>query len=248
MTTLNSDRIRNLRLSRGIAQRQLAMAAGVDIASIRRLETTGVSDTSTFSVAQLVRVADLLNVEIGYLFNVTATPSKPLPALTDIQVLGATLHDLGKSTKTKAVSEVLGWDSTKVHDVADVLDELLRPAGMTLLHTRGVLRICPLDDRHQPHSDQLRKHPLARTSQRIVTSRRAKLVYKMEAKPLSNHSATEESLIALAMLCRVGVVAQDGHGNFIVADKVLRSLYPEGFDRDALKVNRQSPPTPLPQK
>lgn len=246
MTVLDSEGIRNLRLSRGIAQRQLANAAGVDIATIRRLETTGLSDTSTFSVAQLVRIADHLNVDINHLFKTSKDEPACRTALEDTQLLGATLLDLGKSTKTKAVSEVLGWDSTKVHHVADNLDTLLKPTGMTLRHTKGVLRLCPLDDRHQDHTDELRKHPLARVSQRVVTSHRAKLIYAMEAKPVSNHSATEDSLMGLAILYRFKMVTQDGHGNFIVADDVLHSLYPEGFNREDLTAARGAHPDLLP--
>jgi transcriptional regulator with XRE-family HTH domain len=237
-TTLDGARIRNLRLSRGIPQRQLTNAAGMDIATLRRLETNGLSDISTFSVAQLVRVADYLDVHISDLFTTTADQDQEAPdrpALSDVQLLGATLLDLGKSTRTKAVSEIFGWNSRQVHQVADALDETLRPVGMTLRHTKGVLRLSPLDDRHQPVADQLRKHPLARISQRLVTRHRARLIYAMEAKPLSNHSVSEKSLTALALLCRVNMVKQDGSGKFIVTDDVLHSLYPEGYDRKALE-------------
>lgn len=244
MTVLDSVGIRNLRLSRGIAQRQLAMAAGVDIATIRRLETTGLSDTSTFSVAQLVRIADHLAVDIGHLFRPSPTEPADRPPLADTQLLGAILFDLGASTKTKAVSDVLGWDSTEVHQVADALDDLLRPVGMTLRHNRGVLRLHALDDRHQAQADDLRKHPLARLSQRLITHHHAKLIYDMEAKPMSNHSVSGKSLIALALLSRVGMVTQDGRGNFTVADDVLRSLYPEGYNRADLATGRRATPAP----
>lgn len=106
---------------------------------------------------------------------------------------------------------------------------------MLLRYTKGVLRLCPLDDRHQAVADQLRKHPLARVSQRLVTNHQARLIYAMEAKPLSNHFVSEKRLIALALLCRVSMFEQDGRGKFIVASDVLRGLYPEGYDREALE-------------
>lgn len=230
--TLKSGGLRNLRLSRGFAQRQVANESGVDIATVRRLETLGIGDSSTFSVAQLIHIADYLNVEVGHLFEIEPSPTpstKPEPS--DVQLLGAILFDLGKSTKTKAVSEVLGWNSTKIHEVANDLDRNLALSGLTLLHSRGRLLIHPLSDNHQPAADKIRKHPLATISQRIITPQRARLIYEMENAPKSRHALTEASRQSLALLCRVGLVDEDGLGNFIVSDTVMRSLYPEGFTR-----------------
>lgn len=246
MITFDSDGLRNLRLSRGLEQRRLAKDTGVDNATIRRIENKGISETSTFSVAQLIRIVDYLGVDMNYLFHVSGPESPDPMPLDDTQLLGATLLELGKSTRTRAVCEVLGWDSTKTHKVADALNDLLRPAGLHLRHNRGVLRLRPLDTRHQGYADNLRDHPLARVSHRVVNEPRAKLIYRLEHKPDSNHFATEDSILSLAVLFRFGIVEQNNRGIFVVADQVLHSLYPEGFSRDSLDANPETPVGLLP--
>lgn len=230
---INRSRIRQIRFDRGIAARQLANLAGMDIAVINGLETDERHNTSTISVAQLQRVADVLHVPIGHLFYDADEPADPSQPSPNAAFLGAVLITLGKTTRTKAIAQSLDWTMVEVADAAKELIEHLKPAGLTVLRGRGNLQIVPLDDAHQSATIKIRQHRLATTTQKVVTRYRAKLLFKMEREAQSPHPLTEADRIHVAVLIRTGMVTEDEHRNLIVADEVLHSIYPEGFQRVA---------------
>lgn len=56
----------------------------------------------------------------------------------------------------------------------------------------------------------------------------------MERQPHSVHALTDHDRQQMALLNRVGLIADDHHhrrGYFVVTDEVLKSLYPQGFAR-----------------
>ena len=79
MTTqaIDQQRLIDLRLSRGLAVRQLARDCGIEIAVLNRLETSDNPTLSTLTVAALIRLADRLQVPVGHLFtsNTAIAPS-----------------------------------------------------------------------------------------------------------------------------------------------------------------------------
>lgn len=221
--TINQQRLIDLRLSRGLAVRQLARDCGIEIAVLNRLETTDDPTLSTLTVAALIRLADRLQVPVGHLFTRTETDHSPASP-DDTARLGALLTALAKDTPVVVLADALGWSPTRVHQAADTLTSTLTHAGMTVFRNSGLMSIRPLDDLHSDAELAVRRHPRTRGAQRLVTPARAKILYRAASKPISPHSLSESDRINIATLLKAGVLVENSDRHYIPAPDVAASL------------------------
>lgn len=225
MNRVNQQHLIDLRLARGLPVRQLARDCGIEIAVLNRLETTANPSLSTLSVAALVRLADYLAVPVGDLFTAdTETTPSERPAPDDASMLGALLTALGQDTAIVAVADALGWLVPRVHAAADLLDQTLRPGGMTVFRNSGLIAIRPADNRHADAELAVRRHPRAKPSQRLVTPARSRLLYRAAQKPISPHSLSRADRIHIAVLVKAGALVEDDKRHFVPSPDVMESL------------------------
>lgn len=227
MNRINQQHLIDLRLARGLPVRQLARDCGIEIAVLNRLETTADPSLSTLSVAALVRLADYLAVPVGDLFtaDTEATNSSNQPAPDDASMLGALLTSLGQDTAIVAVADALGWFVPRVHAAADLLDQTMRSAGMTVFRNSGLIAIRPSDNRHADAELAVRRHPRAKPSQRLVTPARSRLLYRAAQKPISPHSLSRADRIHIAVLVKAGALVEDDKRHFVPSPDVIESLH-----------------------
>jgi len=228
MTTINQQRLIALRLSRGLAVRQLARDCGIEIAVLNRLETSTDPTLSTLTVAALIRLANHLQVPVGHLFTTSPDDRDPVEPGPDHQRLGALLTALHAATPVVAIADALGWSPVRVHDAADTLNQILAPAGMTVFRNSGLISIRPADDLHTDAELAVRRHPRTRGTQRLLTPARAKLLYRAAQSPISPHSLTNNDRINIATLLKAGALVEDNQRRFVPSPDVLASLTPCG--------------------
>ncbi|QBX56072.1 XRE family transcriptional regulator [Nocardioides seonyuensis] len=232
MTAIDQQRLITLRLSRGLAVRQLARDCGIEIGVLNRLETSDDPTLSTLSVAALVRLADRLQVPIGHLFtdDLDNTPA-PDPS-PDHARLGALLNALGQATPVTALADALDWSPTRVHQAADDLTRLLAPAGMTVFRNSGLMSIRPEDDLHTDAELKVRRHPRTKGTQRLVTPARTKILYRAARTPISPHSLSNPDRVNIATLLKAGVLVEDANRHYVPSADVLESLNPVNIKHD----------------
>lgn len=227
---IDQQRLITLRLSRGLAVRQLARDCGIEISVLNRLETSDDPSLTTLTVAALIRLADRLQVPVGHLFADASEPAttQPTPANThhDQAMLGALLTALGKDTPVVALADALGWTTTRVHATADALTAALSPAGMTVFRNSGLMSIRPVDDQHSDAELAVRRHPRTRGNQRLVTPARAKILYRAAQKPISPHSLSHADRINIATLLKAGALTENSDRHYVPAPDVTASLNP----------------------
>lgn len=225
--TIDQQRLIDLRLSRGLAVRQLARDCGIEIAVLNRLETSDDPTLSTLTVAALIRLADRLQVPVGHLMTRRSDDATDtVDAGPDHARLGALLTALGKDTPVVALADALGWSTSRVHQAADDLITLLAPAGMTVFRNAGLMSIRPVDDLHADAELAVRRHPRTRGTQRLVTPARAKQLFRAARSPISPHSLSNADRVNIATLLKAGVLIEDNRRHYVPAPDVLTSLTP----------------------
>ena len=138
MNKVDQRRLNRIRLSRGLAVRELARDTGISISVLNRLETSTDPTLSTISVAEFARLADRLGVHVGDLFTNTTDTTTSGPAdEPDVQRLGALLLDLKHATPIVVLADALGWTLDRVHRAATALSGTLAPSGLTMFHAGG---------------------------------------------------------------------------------------------------------------
>lgn len=235
MTRIDQDRLIALRLSRGLAVRQLARDCGIEISVLNRLEAAKDPSLSTLSVAALARLAHRLQVPVGHLFmddhpthqRGAATDPTSSDADADAAMLGALLTALGQDTPVVALADGLGWTIDRVHTTADLLGPTLNAIGMTLFKNSGLMSIRPIDDTHDTAELAVRRHPRARASQRLVSPARAKILYRAAHNPISPHSLSKNDRVHISMLLKARVLIENDDRCFIPSPDVLESLHPD---------------------
>lgn len=227
-STIDQPRLIALRMQRGLAVRQLARDCGIEIAVLNRLETATDPSLSTISVAALTRIAERLNVPAAILFT-EDTQSGTTPtahAEPDPQRLGSLLNALGQDTAIVALADALEWTTDRVHAAAKVLDETLRPAGLTTYKNAGLLSIRPLDDSHSDAELTVRRHPRAKPNQRLVTPARARILFNAQDQQVSQHSLSASDRVNIATLLKAGLLVEGEQRSLHPAPDVLDSLNP----------------------
>jgi DNA-binding XRE family transcriptional regulator len=134
---IDPDALRRIRTDRGLSQRRLAEAIGVDPLTVKRVEAgAGAGDLPLRVLAQL---ADCLAVPVQDLLR-TRTGVAPDDL---VQAVGAALLAHGRSTITR----LAGALSTTVDDVATAVAELnahLAVAGMSVARHHDEIWLVPL--------------------------------------------------------------------------------------------------------
>lgn len=233
MTHIDQRRLITLRLQRGLAVRQLARDCGIEIAVLNRLETAADPNLTTLSVAAITRLADHLGVPVGTLFADDTTPTpdtttgEATDAATDARVLGALLTSLGVRTPVVALIDALGWTNHRIHAAAASLDPTIRPAGMTLYKKGGFMAIQPVDDTHTDAELAVRRHPRARSKQRLVSPARSRLLYAAAQAPISPPKLSGNDRLQIATLLKAGVLIENEQRCFVPSPDVLTSLHPQ---------------------
>lgn len=234
-TRIDQNRLIALRMTRGLAVRQLARDCGIEIAVLNRLETSDDPSLSTLSVAALTRLADRLQVPVGHLFaDETQSSTESASACadsdpdTDAASLGALVTALARGTSIVALADGLGWTTDRVHHAADALDRAIRTGGMTVFRKSGLLSIRPIDDTHTTAELAVRRHPRAHNTQRLASPARTKILYRAAHTPISPHSLAEKDRVHIATLLKAGVLIENTDRCFVPSPDVLASLHPEG--------------------
>lgn len=231
MNRLNQQKLIALRMSRGLAVRQLARDCGIEISVLNRLETSTEPSLTTISLAAFTRLADRLGVEIGALFtdnrNHTDLDHHTVAPGQDAEILGALLTSLMHDTSIVALADSLGWTTDEVHTTAAALDRTLQSAGMTVYKNSGLMSIRPANQTHADAELAVRRHPRARGKQRLTTPGRAKIIHRATTQAISPHSLSETDRIHIAVLVKAGVLIEDDNRHFVPSADVLDSLYPD---------------------
>lgn len=232
MNRIDQQRLRDIRLARGLPIRQLARECGIEIEVLNRLETAPNPSLSTLSAAALLRLADYLNVPAATLLThdnhqQAETPAEPTEtASADVRQLGALLAALGQDTAAVALADGLGWTKPRLHDAADALDTALRPVGMTVYRRGGMFSLRPHDDSHSDAAIAIARHPRARKKQQLLTPARARLIYRAEREPISPHSVSKTDRTNIATLLKTGVLVETKDRYFVPSPEVVESLNP----------------------
>lgn len=226
--TLNGERFTLLRLERGLAIRQLALDSGIDITVLNRLDAGGINNAPSLTLAQFLRLANALDVHPGELLT-AEDPGLPDPDTQpeDPAMLGAILHDLTGAIPAVVIAQVLRWTLPRLHAAADILTEHLHLAGMTVQRQSGRLALRPRDDQHADALTEIRQHPRATHSQRVVTPGRAQLVYRAMQQPLSQHALSDNDRREIAVLMRAGILELDSNRDVAVTERVRASIDPQ---------------------
>lgn len=136
---IDPDALRRIRTDRGLSQRRLAAAAGVDPLTVKRLE--GGADAGDLPLRVLEQLAGCLAVSVQDLVR-TRTGVAPDDL---VQAVGAALLAHGRSTITR----LSGALSIPVDDVTHAvagLDAHLAAAGMTVARHHDEIWLVPLVD------------------------------------------------------------------------------------------------------
>jgi transcriptional regulator with XRE-family HTH domain len=136
---IDPDALRRIRTDRGLSQRRLAAASGVDPLAVKRIE--GGADAGDLPLRVLDQLAGCLAVSVQDLLRTRA-----VAAPDDlVQAVGAALLAHGRTTITR----LAGALSTTVDDVAAAvagLDAHLAAAGMAVARHHDEIWLVPLVD------------------------------------------------------------------------------------------------------
>jgi transcriptional regulator with XRE-family HTH domain len=232
MNRIDQDKLRDIRLARGLPVRQLARECGIEIQVLNRLETTPDPSLSTLSAAALLRLADYLAVPVAALITDdtppdTDNPKEPGPSDTaDVQQPGALLLALGQATAVVVVTDGLGWTKPRLHNAAHALNETLRPVGMIVFQRGGLISLRPHDDSHTHAVLTIARHPRAEKRQRLLSPARAKLIYRAMQQPISPHSVSKSDRINIATLLKAGILVETKDRHYVPSPEVIDSLDP----------------------
>lgn len=134
---IDSGRLRHLRLDRGLTQRKLAAACGVDPLTIHRLEHDG--DAGDLPLRVVHQLATALGTDINYLLHDRPTP---LGQGQLAERLGAALFSQHRATASD-LATAHGITLNELHDGLGVLAASADAVGMTLLHNDGQVWLAP---------------------------------------------------------------------------------------------------------
>jgi transcriptional regulator with XRE-family HTH domain len=130
---------RRIRTDRGLSQRRLATAAGVDPLTVKRIE--GGADAGDLPLRVLEQLASCLAVPVQYLLRTpAAAPPDDL-----MQAVGAALFAHGRTTVTRLAGALSATVDDVVAAVAG-LDAHLAAAGMSVARQHDEIWLVPLVD------------------------------------------------------------------------------------------------------
>jgi transcriptional regulator with XRE-family HTH domain len=136
---IDPDALRRIRTDRGLSQRRLAEAIGVDPLTVKRIE--GGADPGDLPLRVLEQLAGCLAVPVQDLLR-TRTAAAPDDL---VQAVGAALLAHGRTTITRLASALSGTVDDVTHAVAG-LDAHLAAAGMSVARHHDEIWLVPLVD------------------------------------------------------------------------------------------------------
>jgi transcriptional regulator with XRE-family HTH domain len=134
---IDPARLRHLRLDRGLTQRKLAAACGVDPLTVHRLEDG--ADAGDLPLRIVHQLANALGTDINYLLPEQDTPADGGDVA---RRLGAALFSQHRATATDlATAHDITLD--ELHDGLAALTASAGSVGMTVLHNDGQVWLAP---------------------------------------------------------------------------------------------------------
>jgi transcriptional regulator with XRE-family HTH domain len=206
---INDSLLRRLRLDRGLSQRKLAAAAGVDPLTITRLE--GGADMSDLPLRVLGNIATALGVPTADLLTHSPKPTDQSPELAT--TLGSLLTAAGpQRVSTCALGRATNSDLDTVAAGLETLTAHLAPAGIAVARHGHYVWLAPRHDHCSPSTD----HPTLDVNQ-------ARLLRRIHRGEDVRRKLTQvERQVTLPSLLRLGLLADDT----AVSDTFTRSVGP----------------------
>ena len=214
-TILDGDRVRSLRLERGISQRELARRLRVTSIVIRNLEEG--RNHSELTLRLLDELADALVVDPSALVQRRQThDAQGANAVEgDVRKLGAVLASERTGLTSKALALAAGWKLDRLAKARTALNEQLQAVGMTVAVGSSGWKLQP-DMTALSWQDELRLGQ-ARHSERGLLLREAELLRAAvdgALTPQWEQHIGNADRVALGGLLKAGLVvrSEDGVG------------------------------------
>lgn len=211
-TILDGDRVRSLRLERGLSQRELARRLRVSSSVVRYLEE-GRNHTE-LSLRFLDELADALAVDPGALVQPRSREANGSSATEDdVRKLGAILAAERTGLTSKALAFATGWKLDRLSKARAALTAQLRPVGMTVACGSGGWKLQP-DMTALTWQDELRLGK-ARQSERGLRLREAELLRAAldgALTPQWEQHIGNADRVALGGLLKSGLVVRHNDG------------------------------------
>lgn len=207
---INPNRLRRLRLDRGLSQRKLAAEAGVDPLTIKRLEHG--ADPGDLPLRALHRLATALGIPAGDLL---ATPNNDTDRTSDdlVATLGSALAATTGPVTLTALADTARASRDEVVAALHDLAAQLAPTGIALA-------------RHGDHAWLAPRHaePLPLHRDRPLDVNQARLLRRIHrAEDVRRKLTRAERQFTLPSLLRLGLVG-DENGHFRVTADVDASV------------------------
>jgi transcriptional regulator with XRE-family HTH domain len=194
---IDPDALRRIRTDRGLSQRRLAIAAGVDPLTVKRLE--GGADPGDLPLRVVGQLADCLGVPMQDLLS---RPTAPAPDDL-VKSVGAALLAHGRTTITR-LAVALGATVDDVAVAVAGLDAHLAAAGMSVARQHDEVWLVPLVDTTKAAPAD---RPLTLAEARLLRRvHRGEDVRRVLSKP--------DREFILPALQRRGLVVDHGNGPF----------------------------------
>lgn len=222
MTILNGERIRAIRLERGLSQRAVARRLGVTVVVVNGIEEE--RNHSELTLRLVSELADTLGVEAAELLANSADTDAPVEAGDDVRKLGAVFASERTGIHRDQIARVLGWPLDRVQQASDQLRQRLPALGMRLERGSSGWKLQP-DLTAFNWQDEIR---VAQARQRIrgLKSREAVLLRAALDAPLTGQwekNIGNTDRVALGGLLKTGLLTKTADG-FAFSQEVERSM------------------------
>ncbi len=174
---LDSERLRSLRLGRGLSQRQLGRMIGESGNTIDRLERG--HGHARLTLGRVARIAQALAVHPSALIAHNDQPPTP-PGTNDERLEAALLRSPTRLSRTQ-LSHALQLDRRQADAALKVLEQRLAGTGARLHHTAKGFAIEPREELLS--SDEIARLERARIQRRALDRRALALLYTIFAGP-----------------------------------------------------------------
>jgi transcriptional regulator with XRE-family HTH domain len=199
---IDGAQVRALRLDRGLSQRKLAAAAGVDPLTIKRIESG--ADGGELPLRVVAQLAGALGGDIAQVLSTTdAAAQEPEPRDLVVRLGSALLA--GRATKS-ALCSAMSATLDELEAAAAGLRLRLQAAGMALSDAEGCLLLVPTTD--------IGTRPVGR-SLNLAEARLLRRIHRGE--DVRRRLTHADRTFVLPALLRLGLVDHDHQGLVVTA-------------------------------